>query len=286
VPDPRSYTPRHLAEKILRDRAALEGERRTVTVLFADAVGFTPISERLDEEQVYDLMQGCLARMMEAVHRYEGTITQFTGDGVGDGAGKGVGDGAGKGVGEGVGEGAGERAGDGVGEGIAGGGVTVSCGGGSAPIFTISMCKTSIGTAATATTTDSVTSRVGRARIGCSPSPRRPSELLMMWLHHYTRQTSPPELARAGRHARRLINLHWIGPASTGGLARIVSAFIERRAVCTQSHTTCTEPLSPTAMSPCPKPADWSGQVAALAQRRWEPSSRPAEVSPHPRSPR
>ena len=82
APDPRSYTPPHLAEKILRDRATLEGERRTVTVLFADAVGFTPISEHLDEEQVYDLMQGCLGRMMEAVHRYEGTITQFTGDGV------------------------------------------------------------------------------------------------------------------------------------------------------------------------------------------------------------
>jgi len=80
--DPLTYTPPHLAEKILRDRAALEGERRTVTVLFADAVGFTPISERLDEEQVYELMQGCLSRMMEAVHRYEGTITQFTGDGV------------------------------------------------------------------------------------------------------------------------------------------------------------------------------------------------------------
>ncbi|MCH7812252.1 MAG: AAA family ATPase [Chloroflexi bacterium] len=80
--DPRSYTPPHLAEKILRDRAALEGERRTVTVLFSDAVGFTPISERLDEEEVYDLMQGCLGRMMDAVHRYEGTITQFRGDGV------------------------------------------------------------------------------------------------------------------------------------------------------------------------------------------------------------
>ena len=80
--DPLAYTPPHLAEKILRDRAALEGERRTVTVLFADAVGFTPISERLDEEQVYDLMQRCLSRMMEAVHRYEGTITTFTGDGV------------------------------------------------------------------------------------------------------------------------------------------------------------------------------------------------------------
>ncbi|MEE8384848.1 MAG: AAA family ATPase, partial [Dehalococcoidia bacterium] len=80
--DPRSYTPKHLAKKILRDRAALEGERRTVTVLFADAIGFTPISEHLDEEEVYDLMQRCLGRMMDAVHRYEGTVTQFTGDGV------------------------------------------------------------------------------------------------------------------------------------------------------------------------------------------------------------
>ena len=80
--DPRSYTPPHLAEKILRERAALEGERRTVTVLFGDAAGFTPISERLDEEEVYELMQGCLGRMMDAIHRYEGTVTQFTGDGV------------------------------------------------------------------------------------------------------------------------------------------------------------------------------------------------------------
>ena len=82
APEPRSYTPRHLAEKILRDRATLEGERRTVTALFADAIGFTPLSERLDEEEVYDLMQGCLGRMMDAVHRYEGTVTQFRGDGV------------------------------------------------------------------------------------------------------------------------------------------------------------------------------------------------------------
>jgi class 3 adenylate cyclase/tetratricopeptide (TPR) repeat protein len=80
--DPRTYTPPHLAEKILRERPSLEGERRTVTVLFADAMGFTPISEQLDQEQVYSIMQGCVARMMEAVHRYEGTITQFLGDGV------------------------------------------------------------------------------------------------------------------------------------------------------------------------------------------------------------
>jgi len=82
VPEPRSYTPPHLASKILRARATLLGERRTVTVLFADASGFTSMSERLDEEQVYSLMQGCLGRMMEAVHHYEGTITQFLGDGV------------------------------------------------------------------------------------------------------------------------------------------------------------------------------------------------------------
>jgi class 3 adenylate cyclase/tetratricopeptide (TPR) repeat protein len=80
--DPRAYTPAHLAEKILRDRPALEGERRTVTVLFADAMGFTPISEQLDQEQVYSLLQGCVARMMDAVHSYEGTITHFLGDGV------------------------------------------------------------------------------------------------------------------------------------------------------------------------------------------------------------
>jgi class 3 adenylate cyclase/tetratricopeptide (TPR) repeat protein len=80
--DPLSYTPRHLVEKILKDRGALVGERRTVTVLFSDAMGFTPLSERIGEEEVYSLMQDCVARMMEAVHHYEGTITQFTGDGV------------------------------------------------------------------------------------------------------------------------------------------------------------------------------------------------------------
>ncbi len=78
---PSSYTPRHLAEKILRDRASLEGERRNVTVLFSDAMGFTPMGEAMDEEELYQLMQGCLSCMMEAVHRYEGTVVSFTGDG-------------------------------------------------------------------------------------------------------------------------------------------------------------------------------------------------------------
>lgn len=82
VADLRSNIPQHLAAKIIRGRAALEGERRTVTVLFADASGFTAMSERLDEELVYSIMQGCFSRMTDAVHRYEGTITQFLGDGV------------------------------------------------------------------------------------------------------------------------------------------------------------------------------------------------------------
>src|SRR3982751_4854070 len=50
IPNPRAYTPPHLAEKILRGRANLEGERRTVTILSVDAVGSTPMGERLDEE--------------------------------------------------------------------------------------------------------------------------------------------------------------------------------------------------------------------------------------------
>jgi class 3 adenylate cyclase/tetratricopeptide (TPR) repeat protein len=82
IPEPRTYTPSHLARKILRDRSRLEGERRNVTVLFADASGFTALSERADPERVYDLMQGCLERMMGAVHTYEGTVTHFTGDGI------------------------------------------------------------------------------------------------------------------------------------------------------------------------------------------------------------
>ena len=74
--------PEHLVEKILRDRERIEGERRVVTVLFVDAKGFTPLSEGLDAEQVYDLIQGCVQRMVAAVHAHEGTVTQFTGDGI------------------------------------------------------------------------------------------------------------------------------------------------------------------------------------------------------------
>jgi class 3 adenylate cyclase/tetratricopeptide (TPR) repeat protein len=79
---PLSYTPKHLAEKILASRTALEGERKQVTVLFADVSGFTSISEQLDPEDVHQFMNRAFALMLEEVHRYEGTVNQFLGDGL------------------------------------------------------------------------------------------------------------------------------------------------------------------------------------------------------------
>ena len=79
---PQSYTPKHLADKILTSRSAIEGERKLVTVLFADVAGFTAISEKLDAEQVHEVMDGCFRILMDEIHRFEGTINQFTGDGV------------------------------------------------------------------------------------------------------------------------------------------------------------------------------------------------------------
>ena len=79
---PQSYTPRHLADKILAMRSALEGERKQVTVLFADVVGFSTLAGPLDPEDVHTLMDGCFEILTQQVHRYEGTINQFTGDGI------------------------------------------------------------------------------------------------------------------------------------------------------------------------------------------------------------
>jgi class 3 adenylate cyclase/tetratricopeptide (TPR) repeat protein len=79
---PESYTPRYLAEKILTTRSAIEGERKQVTVLFADVSGFTALSERLDPEAVYRLMVRAFELILAEVHRYEGTVNQFLGDGV------------------------------------------------------------------------------------------------------------------------------------------------------------------------------------------------------------
>ncbi|RPJ85247.1 MAG: hypothetical protein EHM13_01680, partial [Acidobacteria bacterium] len=79
---PEAYTPNHLAEKILASRSALEGERKQVTVLFIDVSGFTSLSERVDPEDVHRLMTEAFELMLAEVHRYEGTVNQFLGDGI------------------------------------------------------------------------------------------------------------------------------------------------------------------------------------------------------------
>jgi class 3 adenylate cyclase/tetratricopeptide (TPR) repeat protein len=79
---PHSYTPRFLAEKILTTRGSVIGERKLVTVLFSDVANFTAISERLDPEDVHQIMDGCFKILLDEIHSYEGTINQFTGDGV------------------------------------------------------------------------------------------------------------------------------------------------------------------------------------------------------------
>ena len=79
---PESYTPKHLAEKILTSKAALEGERKQVTVLFADLKGSMELLADRDPEEARTLLDPVLERMMEAVHRYEGTVNQVMGDGI------------------------------------------------------------------------------------------------------------------------------------------------------------------------------------------------------------
>ena len=77
-----TYTPQHLAEKILTSHNALEGERKQVTVLFADLKGSMELLAERDPEEARQLLDPVLAHMMAAVHRYEGTVNQFLGDGV------------------------------------------------------------------------------------------------------------------------------------------------------------------------------------------------------------
>ena len=67
---------------MLISRSALEGERKLVTVLFADMAGFTALAERLDPEAVHSILEGCFEILTRSVHRYEGTVNQFTGDGI------------------------------------------------------------------------------------------------------------------------------------------------------------------------------------------------------------
>ena len=82
TPAPRSYTPAHLAEKILLSKAALEGERKQVTVLFADLKASMELLADRDPEEARQLLDPVLDRMMAAVHRYEGTVNQVMGDGI------------------------------------------------------------------------------------------------------------------------------------------------------------------------------------------------------------
>src|SRR6266540_6168606 len=85
---PVSYTPKHLAERIWAEQTAMEargatdGERKTITALFADIKGSMDLIEDLDPEDACRIFDPALQLMMEAVHRYEGYVAQSTGDGI------------------------------------------------------------------------------------------------------------------------------------------------------------------------------------------------------------
>jgi hypothetical protein len=76
------YLPSHLSEKILASRGRLEGERKIVTVQFADLAGYTALSERLGEEVMFALMDDLYEVFIHEVHQYEGTVNELTGDGI------------------------------------------------------------------------------------------------------------------------------------------------------------------------------------------------------------
>ncbi len=80
--DPLAYTPKHLADKILTSRSALEGERKQVTVLFADVKGSMELAQQLDPEAWHAILDRFFSILTEGVHRFEGTVNQYTGDGI------------------------------------------------------------------------------------------------------------------------------------------------------------------------------------------------------------
>ena len=79
--EPRAYTPQHLVEKILTSHAALQGERKQVTVLFCDLAHNTGLAEQLGPETMHTVLNQFFELALDAIHRYEGTINQFLGDG-------------------------------------------------------------------------------------------------------------------------------------------------------------------------------------------------------------
>ena len=82
APAPATYTPAHLAAKMLASRDALAGERKQVTVLFADIKGSTELVRDLDPEEADAAMTPAVQAMIDAVHRFEGTVNRVQGDGI------------------------------------------------------------------------------------------------------------------------------------------------------------------------------------------------------------
>ncbi len=80
--DPRAYTPKHLADKILQSKSAIEGERKQVTVLFADVRESTRLADQVDPEAWHAMLDRFFQILTNAVHQYEGTVNQYTGDGI------------------------------------------------------------------------------------------------------------------------------------------------------------------------------------------------------------
>jgi class 3 adenylate cyclase len=79
---PLDYTPKHLADKILQSKSALEGERKQVTVLFADVKGSMELAEQVDPEVWHGILDRFFQILSDGVHRFEGTVNQYTGDGI------------------------------------------------------------------------------------------------------------------------------------------------------------------------------------------------------------
>jgi class 3 adenylate cyclase len=80
--NPLDYTPKHLADKILQSKSALEGERKQVTAMFADVKGSMELAEQLDPEEWHRILEHFFEILTEGVHRFEGTVNQYTGDGI------------------------------------------------------------------------------------------------------------------------------------------------------------------------------------------------------------
>jgi class 3 adenylate cyclase len=82
LPPRNVYTPKHLADKILQSKSALEGERKQVTVLFADVKGSMELAGQLDPEEWHRILDRFFEILTEGIHRFEGTVNQYTGDGI------------------------------------------------------------------------------------------------------------------------------------------------------------------------------------------------------------